>query len=66
MFLFIILMSILKLQFVLFSFRKNRSLHHERSPSTHSYYYVFSVDRPTCLVRFLLNAESLQHRRVIK
>lgn len=44
--------------YVLFDFRTNLALHFARSPSSHSYGYDFSGDRPNCLARFALNLES--------
>ncbi len=46
-------------RFVLIGFLKNPALHLARSPSSHSYGYASSADRPSCLARFPRNSDPL-------
>jgi len=52
------MVSIQKMQFVLFGIRVHLTLHLERSPLIHSYDYDSAGDRPTCFASYTLIPKS--------
>ncbi len=52
------IVSMQKVQFVLFGFRAYLTSHLERSPLSHSYRYDSARDRPTCFASYTLIPES--------
>jgi len=52
------LLVFISLNYVLFGFMKNLTLHLERSPLIHSFGYELAGDSSTCLAKFPINSKS--------